>query len=1088
MKKQYYSIVVLLLLLLNITNVAAQQKFKTNSKGQYINTVCVKFKPDQTYRLDKAMMASKNQSKKVKSKGDSYAKLGITGVDRIGEQLKVNSYRRVFRPAGKHEAKHRAHGLHLWYQITYDASVTTQDAIRQFKNSNTVEVAHELYEISPIEESAVITSTTATVQKSSVTNFITTANDPMYTDQWHYNNTGQKNGTVGKDIHLEEAWEIEKGDNRVIVAIQDSGIDINHPDLKGNLWVNEGEIPGNGVDDDNNGFVDDIHGYSFLNNGSGTIPAGDHGTHVAGTVAASTNNGIGVAGVAGGSGNNDGAKLMACAVIGIGTNGGAESFVYAADNGAVISQNSYSFRGFTDEAINVHKAAVDYFIANAGGAGKPMHGGIVFFSAANDNINLVTYPNTHEGVVMVSALNNKDQKASYSNYGTWVDIAAPGGGGQGGVLSTVPGESYGYKQGTSMACPHVSGVAALVVSNNYGNITANQLRRILEETSDPINHLNPGFENQLGKGRVNAYKALQVGNGEGVPLGLKVSNITQNSASLSWNAIAGTQQYTIRYKEVSNTNWTTVSSTSTTISLNNLEEGKHYEIQVKTATSPYSYVLQFTTAIGSLSAPSGISFAEITETNVTINWSATSGASGYILEYQEEGATDWNSLLVDQGTQVRLYDFVQKTTYNVRVKATNASIESQFSTIASFTTKASICGDIAPWKPSQYRTKGTQVAYQDVIYENQWWAEANHIPGVHEVWRKVRDCGDPNENQAPTVNITAPNNNAIIGQLILSSITLSANANDVDGTIVSIRFEVNNVALPSGNNVNWTPEAFGTYTVKVTATDDKGATATDQISITVFQEDQTPTTPTVNITNPTNGQVIEQESLTAIVLTAVASDPDGTIDKIQFSVNDVLLPEGNDVSWLPSNYGNHVIKVTVTDNSGATATDQITITIKQLITGGDCNGVTAWNPATIYPSTGGVKVSHNGNIYQNKWWTQNNEPGTGGSWGPWELIGPCSLTASKAYNDLLNDKNDSFLIAVKNTQMQILLHQKEIGGFAFSLYDLQGRYVQKLKEGFLSKGLHSLDIDISGINTGIYLVKFESKGTYRTTKKVIITE
>ncbi len=1086
MKKKQYFIIVLLLLVFNSNTTQAQENLRTNNKGQYLNTVCIKFKPDQAGRLDNALRISKNASGIKRERGDRYAKVGISEVDKVSRALKTSTFQRVFRPAGKNEEKHRAYGLHLWYRVTYDASINVKDAIAQFKNSGIVEVAHELYKAKPIEESLETTKSVTSHQNESMKmNRVSVTNDPMYKDQWHYNNIGQKGGTTGRDIHLEEAWEIEKGDARVIVAIQDSGIDINHPDLKGNLWVNQGEIPGNGVDDDNNGYIDDIHGYSFLRNGNGTIPAGDHGTHVAGTVAASTNNGIGVAGVAGGTGNNDGVRLMACAVIGLSTpGGGAESFVYAADNGAVISQNSYSFSGFSDEKITAHKEAVNYFIENAGGANKAMNGGIVFFSAANDNTNLVKYPNTHDPIIMVSALDNKDKKAGYSNYGTWVDIAAPGGGGQGGVLSTLPGESYGYKQGTSMACPHMSGVAALVISNNYGNITPQQLRRVLEETVDPIDHLNPGYENQLGTGRVNAYKALQVGNGVGIPLGLRAQNITETSATISWNQIAGTQQYTLRYKKVSDNNWTTITSSSTSKSLNNLEEGEEYELQVNAGTSSYSYILQFTTKISSLGAPTGISFSDITETSTLVQWSPTSGASGYVFEYKEDVSTDWDTILVDQGTTVGLQELTQKTKYNVRIKATNASVESLYSAITSFTTKASKCGDITPWKPTQYRTKGTQVSYQDAVYENKWWAEANHIPGVHEVWLKIRDCGGSDVNQEPIVTITSLQNNQSIGQLTLSSITLSANANDPDGSIASIQFDINGTSLTQGNNVDWIPPAFGEYTIKVTATDDKGAIATDQIKITIFQEDQTPP-PTVSITSPTDGQVIEQDALTTIQLSANASDPDGTIVKVQFEVNNTLQQEGNNISWLPTSFGDYKIEVTVTDNDGATATDVVNITIKETISSGDCQGITPWNAATEY-AVKGIKVSHKNNIYVTKWWTQNNEPGTGGPWGPWELVEPCSAVGSKAYTYLLDNNKDSFLVGIKSNQMEIITNQREKGNFTFKLFSIDGRYTRTLKSGYLAKGIHTLNIDISDLSRGFYLIKSEQVGLFHSTKKIII--
>ncbi|MDY8134197.1 S8 family serine peptidase [Aquimarina sp. 2201CG5-10] len=1084
MKQNQLKFYVIIILFFSFEIITAQQKI--NEKGQYENVLHIKFKPDRTKKLDKEF---ERKALKAAKKEEGYVRLNLKDMDVRNKTFKVSSLKRIFRPAGKYEEKHRKNGLHLWYELVFEANQEVDKVVDAYKEAQSIEIAEPVYQIQLIDGNNTVQKTIATVTDYKNKQVNSVVNDPMYKDQWHYNNTGQKNGTVGRDIHLEEAWEIEKGDARVIVAIQDSGIDVNHPDLIGNLWINSGEIQGNGIDDDNNGYIDDIHGYNFINNTS-TIPAGDHGTHVAGTVAAETNNGIGVSGVAGGTGNNDGVRLMACPVIGSGVpNGGAESFVYAADNGAVISQNSYSFRGFTGDVIQLHKEAVDYFIANAGGSNEAMNGGIVFFSAANDNTNLSTYPNTHESIVMVSALNNKDQKASYSNYGNWVDIAAPGGQGQGGVLSTVPDQSYGYKQGTSMACPHMSGVAALVISKNYGDITATQLRRILEGTTDPIDYLNPGFENQLGVGRVNAYKALQVGNGEGIPLGLRVQNITQTSADINWSQISSAQQYNIRYKKSTENNWTLVSAASTTISLNNLEEGQLYEVQVNASgasgVSPYSYIFEFTTKVSSLNPPLGISFTDITETSASIHWNAVSGASGYILEYQEQGNSEWKIVQVDQETEASLFDFTQKTTYNVRVKATNDTVQSAYSAIAFFTTKTSKCGDIAPWKPQQYRIKGTKVAYQDVIYENQWWAESNHIPGVHEVWLKIEECTGTGDNQPPIVNITTPEDNTTIVQQTLTEITLSANAIDSDGTINTLQFEVNATLLQEGNNVSWLPTAFGTYTIKVTVTDNDGAIATDQITITI-SESANNQPPTVSITQPSDGQVFHQEVLTAITLSAEATDVDGTVISVQFKANDVLLPIGNNINWLPSVFGLHTISVTVTDDKGATATDQVTITIEEVIAG-NCNGITPWDPTRIYPSEGGVEVSHKEFIYQNKWWTQNNEPGTGGPWGPWELIGPCNAASSMSItSNTTNNENIRIGINQVTKKMQILLYQESLGNIKMSLYSIDGRYSKVLINDLMSKGIHELFIDIGEISGGLYVLRSEINQKPSEIRKIMI--
>lgn len=421
----------------------------------------------------------------------------ISGLDELNSlNITYNAVQmtRIFRPAGKFEERHEKFGLNLWYELKYDSSSDLKEILNDYSNLSYVQLANPKYQ---------------TQQVGTLTGG---ADDPRYEDQWHYNNTGQNSGTVDADIDLPEAWEIETGNANVVVAIHDGGIDTDHEDLVGNLWVNSGEIADNGIDDDDNGYIDDVHGYNFADD-EGEIEADEHGTHVAGTVGAETNNGIGVSGVAGGSGSDDGVRLMSCQIFSTSSSDGfAEGFTYAADNGAVISQNSW---GYTSADVYDQSIldAIDYFIANAGGSDAALDGGIAIFAAGNDGEEGDYYPGYYSPTLAVAAVNDDDELSYYSTYGTWVDISAPGGeqsyeSDPKGILSTLPDDSYDYYQGTSMACPHVSGVAALVVSNNYGELTADELREILVNNVDDISANNTDYEGKMGSGRVNAYSAL----------------------------------------------------------------------------------------------------------------------------------------------------------------------------------------------------------------------------------------------------------------------------------------------------------------------------------------------------------------------------------------------------------------------------------------------------------------------------------------------------------------------------------------------------------------------------------------------------
>ncbi len=460
------------------------------------NVIRVKFASSQSAVL-------KNTSVSLNSAG--YSQIGIRTFDQLNAQYNATQMKRVFPYAGKYEAKHIKYGLDLWYEITIDSTVTDLEAVtKDYASLSMVEVVEQN------QPKAILPYKKGKIFSSKTTNSLTDeVNDPEYADQWHYNNTGQTGGTVDADIDLPEAWTMETGNSNVIVSIHDGGIDYDHEDLIGNMWVNSGEIAGNGIDDDNNGYIDDIYGYSFVDE-TADITAHDHGTHVGGTVAAETNNGIGVAGVAGGTGNDDGIRLMSCAIFDASSNSGgmANSYVYAADNGSVISQNSW---GYTTSGVYEQSIldGIDYFIAEAGydEDGEfvgPLAGGIVIFAAGNDGINEDVYPGYYDHVHAVGSTDLNDEASYFSNYGDWVDISAPGS----SIMSTYPDDSYGTMSGTSMACPHVSGVAALIVSKFYDdNLTPDEVWNKLADNVDPLTFDDADL---YGAGRLNAYQSLLV--------------------------------------------------------------------------------------------------------------------------------------------------------------------------------------------------------------------------------------------------------------------------------------------------------------------------------------------------------------------------------------------------------------------------------------------------------------------------------------------------------------------------------------------------------------------------------------------------
>jgi len=476
-----------------------------------------------------------------KSGGD--LSLGIPSLDKIADKYNVTIGRQLFKGAKPVTLKGNYFDLSRYYLLRFDPAADLDVVLEEFRKNPNVE----------------------SVEKNAIHSIYATPNDGYFSYQWYHNQTSDH------DIDSPEAWDIETGSTGIIVAILDSGTRYFHPDLggvnasysnpgasRGNMWINTAELNGSsGYDDDGNGYVDDWIGWDFIDGVSNCWSGEDcntedndprdfngHGTHTAGIVGMITNDGYGMAGVAGGwnSGSQtvygNGVKIMALR-MGYSYNylgqeygvvdmaAAASAFYYAADNGADIA--SCSWGSSNSGGLG---AAVSYFISS---------GGLVFVAAGNDGDQSADYLNARGDCISVAATDENDNGASFTNYGTWVDICAPGT----NIYSTFhdhsdPSTNYWASMGgTSMACPMAAGVGALIWSHNPG-WTASQVETQLYNSVENIDaYLSSKYIGKMGAGRINAYDAVNTG-GPAAPV-----------ADFSGSPTSGTAPLTVFFSDLS---------------------------------------------------------------------------------------------------------------------------------------------------------------------------------------------------------------------------------------------------------------------------------------------------------------------------------------------------------------------------------------------------------------------------------------------------------------------------------------------------------------------------------------------------------
>ena len=379
-------------------------------------------------------------------------------------------------------------------KVSDDKSLSS--TLAALKNNPNIEFAEPnfIYSVNPIKANKDLVKK---LQKSPFTDFLAaTPDDPDFGKLWGMRNTGSnepkgKAGVEGADINALKAWDITRGSRAVRIAVIDTGVDYTHPDLVSNMWVNSKEIPNNGIDDDANGYIDDVYGYDFANNDSDPMDGNGHGTHCSGTIGAVHNNQTGVSGVMAD------VSIMAVKFLGDDGSGSLEGAIKAIDYATTMDvdlmSNSWGGGGRSEALLEAIQRASDKGIIFTAAAGN----------SSSNNDSTPSYPASYQtpNMVAVAALTAQNGLASFSSYGrTSVHIAAPGH----NILSTVNGGKYDVYSGTSMATPHVSGVLGLLLAKE-GRLPHAIMRERLTMTGVPVTALR---NKTTTASRIDAYNLL----------------------------------------------------------------------------------------------------------------------------------------------------------------------------------------------------------------------------------------------------------------------------------------------------------------------------------------------------------------------------------------------------------------------------------------------------------------------------------------------------------------------------------------------------------------------------------------------------
>jgi subtilisin family serine protease len=692
-------------------------------------------------------------------------------------------------------------------------------------------------------------------------------NDPSFGSLWGMNNTGQSGGVPNADIDAPEAWDIFTGSSNTVVAVIDTGIQRTHPDLAANMWTNPNEIAGNGIDDDNNGRIDDTNGWDFVNGDNDPMDDNGHGTHCAGTIGGVGNNGAGVAGV------NWNVKLVALKFLSSGGSGSTSNAVLAVDycrrTGIKISNNSWGGGGFSQslyDAINNASSIGHIFVAAAGNNGS--NNDSAAFYPANYNLN---------NLIAVASIDRYGNRSSFSNYGaTTVDLGAPGS----SIVSTVPTDGYATYSGTSMATPHVTGAIALLWGFKP-NWTWQQVKDGILSTVRPSTAMN-GITVTGGVLNVrNALVAASAGQNTAPTVNISApanNSIVTQGASVTFTGSADdTQDGNISGNLVwsTNANGGSQIGTGASFSTTSLPLGA----QTITARVTDSGGLTGSTSINvTVQAPNTAPTVNITapSNNATVTAGRSITFTGSASDTQDGNLTSsivWSS-----------------------------NIDGNIGTGGSFS-KSNL-------------TIGTHTITASVT-------DSGGLPGSASITLNVV------ANAGPTVTINSPTNGSTVNQG--ASVSFSGSANDPeDGNVNAslVWSSSRDGQIGTGASFSTNSLSVGVHTITAQATDTLGKTGSASISLEVVVPPNTP--PTVQITAPGNGSTFTEGAVISFTGNASDSQDGNVTASLVWTSNlDGQIGTGGSFSLSTLSVGTHTITAVATDSGNLTGNASITVTINQ---------------------------------------------------------------------------------------------------------------------------------------------------------------